>query len=79
MIDNKINNEISETIFRMNLANYRKQNNITQAQVAERSGLSLSCVANIEKGRNSPMLESVIKYCDAIGLEIYVNLTKKDE
>lgn len=64
---------INDKLFRMQLCNIRKQKRLTQKQVADMSGLSTSCISNIESGEDtSPTMRSIIKYATALGIEIYI-------
>jgi len=64
-------NFISDKLTRMQLSNLRKSKGLTQNDVREITGLSLTCISNIENGEGtSPTLKSIIKYLDAIGYEM---------
>lgn len=66
---------IDDKMFRMQLLNARKAKKITQEELAKLSGLSKSCISNIESGEDSsPTLRSLIKYTSALGIEIYVGM-----
>ena len=45
----------------------RKMQGFTQAQLAERVGITQAFLAEIEKGRKRPSLEVLEKLCDALG------------
>lgn len=75
MGDTNIDNLVKDKLLRMQLTNIRKSKNMTQNDVAKLSGLSASCISNIESGEmSSPTVRSLIKYATAIGVEIYINL-----
>ena len=62
---------ITEKLTRMQLGNLRKSVGMTQKEVCEKAGLSLSCVSNIESSEDmSPNLKSLNKYLNAIGYEM---------
>lgn len=64
---------IDDKLIRMQLVNMRKAMHLTQKQVAETSGLSESCISNIESGSDSsPTLRSLMRYATAIGVEFYI-------
>lgn len=64
---------ISDRLIRMQLADVRKSKNITQKQLSAISGLSESCISNIENGeQSSPTLRSLIRYANALGVELYI-------
>lgn len=65
-----INALAADKLLRMRLTDIRKSKHITQKQLSELSGLSESCISNIESGSNtSPTLRSLIKYATALGVE----------
>lgn len=66
---------IADKLIRMQLTNARKAKKITQQELAETSGLSKSCISNIESGEDSsPTLRSLIRYCSGLGIELYVGI-----
>ena len=44
---------IQDKLIRMQLTDIRKSKHLTQKQMSELSGLSASCISNIESGENS--------------------------
>lgn len=48
----------------------RKQKNLTQAQLAKRSGTSLMTVGRLERGEYFPRLENASKIANALGVSI---------
>lgn len=71
---------IADKLFRMQLRDMRKARHLTQTEVSELSGLSKSCISNIESGEeSSPTLASIIKYINAVGLELYAKPIEKKE
>ena len=57
----------------MQLADIRKSKHLTQEELSKKSGLSKSCISNIESGDNSsPTLRSLIRYVNALGVNIFV-------
>lgn len=70
-------NFISDKLTRMQLSSLRKSKGLTQKDIQESTGLSLTCISNIESGEGtSPTLKSIVKYLDAIGYEM--TFKKKD-
>ena len=64
---------IADKLLRMQLVNSRKAKHLTQKQLSEISGLSESCISNIESGfDSSPTLRSLMKYASALGVELYI-------
>lgn len=70
---------IDDKMLRMQLANIRRSLHITQKQLADISGLSESCISNIESGESvSPTMRSVIKYAHALGVQMSVIYPDRD-
>ena len=68
---------VADKLIRMQLSNIRRSKHVTQKQLSEISGLSESCISNIESGTDSsPTLRSLIRYTSALGIELYI---KTDE
>jgi transcriptional regulator with XRE-family HTH domain len=66
---------IADKLLRMQLHNARKARGLSQQDVSNLSGLSVSCISNIESGEDSsPTLRSLIKYCSALGIEMYIGM-----
>lgn len=64
---------IDSKLLRLELAEMRKNKNLTQAQVAEKSGLSKSTISNIESGEEKGVtLTSIMKYARAIDCSLFV-------
>lgn len=75
---------ITDKLLRMQLTDIRKSKHLTQDDVSKISGLSKSCISNIESGeQSSPTLRSLIRYATALGVKLYINLDttsiKKEE
>ena len=61
----------AECKLRKELAKARKQNNLSQAQLKELTGMTQQAISRIEKNSDiSPSLKNLIKYVDAIGYEL---------
>lgn len=70
---------INDKLLRMELANARKSKHISQKELSKLSGLSESCISNIESGESSsPTLRSLIKYTTALGIELNVDFVNKE-
>lgn len=70
---------INDKIIRMQLTNARKAKHISQKELAKLSGLSESCISNIETGESSsPTLRSLVKYTTALGIDINIGFSSKD-
>ena len=66
---------INDKIIRMQLTNARKAKHISQKELAKLSGLSESCISNIESGESSsPTLRSLVKYTTALGIDINIGI-----
>lgn len=69
---------VADKLFRMQLAEVRKSKKMTQKELSKISGLSESCISNIESGEeSSPTLRSIIRYATALDIEIYINIGGK--
>ena len=61
----------AECKLRRELANARKQRDITQTELKKRTGLTQQVISRIEKDHEiSPSLMNLIKYVSAIGYEL---------
>lgn len=70
---NNTDSMIADKLLRMQLADIRKSKHLTQKDVSMLSGLSESCISNIETGeQSSPTLRSLIKYMSALNIELYI-------
>lgn len=70
---------VSDRILRMQLTNARKSKHLTQKELAKLSGLSESCISNIESGESgSPTLRSLIKYTTALDIELSIKFDSRD-
>jgi len=61
---------ISET-FAQNLRENRRKCGFTQAQLAEKAGVSTHYIALIELARNMPKVETIERIAKALDIEIY--------
>ena len=52
----------------------RKILNVTQETLAEISGVGLRTLKQLERGKGNPTLETLQKICDALGLEIKLEI-----
>ena len=50
----------------------RKHMRMTQKALSEQSGVSLSFISDIEKGRTSPSIATMLKICEALDLPPYL-------
>ena len=79
-MNTNIDNLITDKLLRMQLTEIRKSKKLTQEELSKRSGLSKSCISNIESGdNNSPTLRSLIRYANAIGVDIYIGKKLQNE
>ena len=71
---------VSDKLLRLQLTNIRKSKNMSQKDLSKASGLSESCISNIESGKQtSPTLRSLIRYATALGVEIYIKNENKGD
>lgn len=59
------------------LVAYRREQNITQKELAKNIGMSYARLSKIEVGDNIPRLDTLLKIADGLGLE--VALVAKDD
>lgn len=52
------------------LVEFRKSRSISQKEMAEQTGLSQQSISKIESINGNPTLESLIKYCDYLGIDL---------
>ena len=58
----------------------RKQNNLTQVELSEKSGVGLRFVRELEQGKQTLRLDKVNQILNLFGCEVgVVPMTKKDE
>lgn len=61
----------AECKLRRELVEARKQNNITQSELKEKTGLTQQVISRMETNHEiSPSLKNLIKYVNAIGYEL---------
>ena len=75
MSNNDIDLCISHNLLKMQMVEMRKAKHITQKELANISGLSESCISNIESqndSSSSPTLKSVMKYINALNGALYI-------
>lgn len=71
---------VSDKLLRMELASIRKSKKMSQKDLSKVSGLSESCISNIESGeQSSPTLRSLIRYATALGVGIYIKNENKGD
>lgn len=63
------NNDIRILIGK-NIRHYRKANNLTQEQLAEKVGVSTSFCANIERGGRSMSIQVLTKFAQALRVSV---------
>lgn len=56
----------------------RKMKGLTQAEVAERAGISRTNVTRFESGEYNPTLEMLVKLAAAMDLDISITLNQKN-
>jgi DNA-binding XRE family transcriptional regulator len=62
--------ERSRSLFLSDLMLVRLEQGLSQAQLAQRSGLQQSAIARIEKGETSPTLDSLLKLARALNRQL---------
>ena len=57
--------------------NLRKERGITQQEIADRTGIKRTNVARIERGRNAPTIEVLVKLAAALDMELEIRLVER--
>ena len=59
-----------EAILRDNLARFREQQGLTQAELGRRAGMGAASVSHFETGQRTPSVESLVKLSDALSVSL---------
>lgn len=70
--------EIDYRAIGMRIRNSRRQAHMTQEQLSERAGISLSFLGHIERGSRIASVETIIHLSDALSADIHYWLTGED-
>ena len=65
-------------VFRKNLIELRKLNNMTQRQIAEKLGIAQPSYIRYENGKAEPSLENLVKIADIFDVSIDYLCGRKD-
>ena len=68
---------LQDKFIRMKLADVRHSKGYTQKEIADKCGLSISTISNIESGENSYTTRSLIMYAEALGYELSIKRKEK--
>jgi len=66
------------TTLAMNIKAFRGHRNWSQAELAEKSMLSIVYLSDIERGNKWPYLDTMVKLADAFKIEVYELLKPKN-
>jgi transcriptional regulator with XRE-family HTH domain len=58
---------------------YRTEQGLTQTALGKTLGIPQSQIARIEDGEHTPSLPTMVKVCDALGLELTLTISPKSE
>ena len=58
------------------LKNIRKKKELTQKDIAQRTGLTQQMISKIESYNGNPSIESFVKYCNGVGINLLELLLK---
>ena len=58
---------------------YRTDQGLTQTALGKTLGIPQSQIARIEDGEHTPSLPTMVKVCDALGLELTLTISPKSE
>lgn len=64
-----MNTKILENLGK-NLRKYRKENNLTQEQLAEKVGIHSTYVGKLEAGKNNPSVKMLFKISRALNIKL---------
>lgn len=70
MVNEETKNNSERLRIGQRIAELRKEQNLTQTQLAERCGLQQAHIARIEAGRYSVGLDTLTQIADALGMAI---------
>lgn len=62
---------LEEMKFKQQLINARKEKELTQKEISEKSGLSQQAVSRLEKGHGGT-IDTVVKYLHAMGMKLTI-------
>lgn len=69
---NETESYISKRLAKMNLSELRRSKHLTKKVMAELTGLSVKCIADIEsENSGNPTFKNLLKYLDVLGYELY--------
>ena len=61
----------TKDIFRKNLKYYRTQQNLTQEELSELSGISSDYLSEIERGKKTPSFKRLDLIANGLNVEVY--------
>lgn len=61
------------------LVDQRQKRGFTQMHIAQRMNTRQSSISELESGRVNPTIDTVIKYAEALGLEVVLTFKESDE
>lgn len=66
---------------RLNVARYRRELHLTQAQLAEKLGMSVSYIGHIEaeNSRSFPTLDTLISISEALDIPLYLLFVREED
>ena len=71
--------EILARTFGLAVLKYRTEHGLTQTALGKTLGIPQSQIARIEDGEHTPSLLTMVKVCDALGLELTLTISPKGE
>ena len=57
----------------------RRENHLTQKELAEKAGITQANLSNIEKGISKPSIDSLKKIADATGTRLVIDFKNREE
>ncbi len=56
----------------------RRENHLTQKELADKTGLTQSSISNIENGSSKPTIDSLKKIADATGTRLVIDFLRQE-
>ena len=70
------NSTIDKSFLLQRFKEMRKEQKITQEELAEAAGMNRTDVSRFESGKYNPSLDLMVRYANAIGCELQIRLIK---
>ena len=71
-------NDIDKERFGSFLVQLRRENNLTQKELAERTGINQADISKLENGTRNPSLKLLKRLADGMGMDLKLVFTPKE-